>query len=47
MVGCDPAEIVAAAESVLIGKGEAGRRPQFWDGKAAERIVNEPWGRFR
>ena len=47
MVGCDPAKIVAAAEGVLAGKGKAGQRPQFWDGKAAERIVNELWERLR
>ncbi|TXL66359.1 non-hydrolyzing UDP-N-acetylglucosamine 2-epimerase [Zeimonas arvi] len=47
MVGCDPTKIVAAAEGVLAGKGKAGQRPQFWDGKAAERIVNELWERLR
>lgn len=47
MVGCDPAKIVPAAEGVLAGKGKAGQRPQFWDGKAAERIVNELWERLR
>jgi len=39
IVGVDPAKIVAAADAVLAGKGKTGRRPQFWDGKAAERIV--------
>ncbi len=39
IVGVDPATIVAAADAVLAGKGKTGRRPQFWDGKAAERIV--------
>jgi len=24
---------------VLAGHGKTGRRPQFWDGRAAERIV--------
>jgi len=47
LVGCDPAKIVAAAEGVLVGRGKAGQRPQFWDGKAAERIVNELWERLR
>ena len=39
VVGVDPVRIVAAAEAVLAGHGKAGRRPQFWDGRAAERIV--------
>ena len=39
IVGVDPAKIVAAADAVLAGQGKTGRRPQFWDGKAAERIV--------
>ncbi len=39
VVGVDPERIVMAAEAVLAGKGKAGRRPQFWDGRAAERIV--------
>ena len=39
IVGVDPAKIVAAADAVLAGQGKTGRRPQFWDGRAAERIV--------
>ncbi len=39
VVGVDPAAIVAAAEAVLSGHGKTGRRPQLWDGRAAERIV--------
>jgi UDP-N-acetylglucosamine 2-epimerase (non-hydrolysing) len=41
MVGCDSSKIIAAAAQVLAGKGKAGRQPQFWDGRAAERIVAE------
>ena len=41
MVGCDPSKIIQAAAEVLAGKGKAGRQPQFWDGRAAERIVAE------
>ena len=47
MVGCDPAKIVAAADGVLAGRGKAGSRPHLWDGKAAERIVNELWEQLR
>ncbi len=39
IVGVDPERIMAAAEAVLAGHGKAGRRPQLWDGRAAERIV--------
>jgi UDP-N-acetylglucosamine 2-epimerase (non-hydrolysing) len=40
IVGLDPAKILAAAHEVLAGKTRAGRIPEFWDGKAAERIVD-------
>ncbi|MCH2221430.1 MAG: UDP-N-acetyl glucosamine 2-epimerase, partial [Dechloromonas sp.] len=39
LVGTDPARIVSEARKVLRGDGKQGRRPQLWDGKAAERIV--------
>jgi len=39
LVGTDPERIVAEARKVLRGEGKQGRRPQLWDGKAAERIV--------
>ncbi|HMT81063.1 MAG TPA: UDP-N-acetylglucosamine 2-epimerase (non-hydrolyzing) [Azonexus sp.] len=39
LAGTDPVRIVAEARKVLAGKGKQGRRPQLWDGKAAERIV--------
>lgn len=39
LVGTDPVRIVAEARKVLRGEGKQGRRPMFWDGKAAERIV--------
>src|SRR5262249_16640677 len=39
LVGNDPANIIAAARGVLAGKHKSGRLPQFWDGRAAERIV--------
>jgi UDP-N-acetylglucosamine 2-epimerase (non-hydrolysing) len=39
LVGTDPRAIVAAARRVLAGGGKRGRRPELWDGRAAERIV--------
>ena len=39
LIGTDPAKILVAAQQILAGKGKAGRIPPFWDGHAAERIV--------
>jgi UDP-N-acetylglucosamine 2-epimerase (non-hydrolysing) len=39
LAGTDPTRIVAEVRKVLTGQGKQGRRPQLWDGKAAERIV--------
>jgi len=39
LAGTDPEVIVREARKVLRGEGKQGRRPQLWDGKAAERIV--------
>ncbi len=39
LAGLDPDTIVREARKVLRGEGKQGRRPQLWDGKAAERIV--------
>jgi len=39
LVGTDAAAILAAAEEVLHGGGKRGRRPEFWDGRAAERVA--------
>ncbi len=39
LAGTDPARIVAEARKVLRGEGRLGRRPQLWDGKAAQRII--------
>jgi len=41
LVGVDPQAIRDAAATALAGGGKAGRIPEFWDGKAAERIVEE------
>jgi len=39
LIGTDPTKILAAAQQILAGKGKPGRIPPFWDGHAAERIV--------
>jgi UDP-N-acetylglucosamine 2-epimerase (non-hydrolysing) len=39
LAGTDPDVIVREAHKMLRGEGKQGRRPQLWDGKAAERIV--------
>jgi len=40
IVGCDPQRIVAGALGILNGKNKAGRVPELWDERAAERIVD-------
>lgn len=39
LVGTDPVRIIAEVRKILRGEGKQGRRPNMWDGKAAERIV--------
>jgi UDP-N-acetylglucosamine 2-epimerase (non-hydrolysing) len=39
LVGTDPVRLVDEARKVMRGEGKQGRRPDLWDGKAAERIV--------
>lgn len=39
LVGTDAATIVAEAATIVAGGGKRGRRPDLWDGHAAERIV--------
>ena len=39
IVGQDPHRILAAVDDVLETGGKAGRIPEYWDGRAAERIV--------
>ena len=45
VVGTDPQRILAAFDDVMTHGGKAGRVPEMWDGKAAERIVQvlEGW----
>ena len=40
LVGVDPVAIEEAAQHILDGHAQEGRRPELWDGKAAERIVD-------
>ncbi|MFN3983880.1 MAG: non-hydrolyzing UDP-N-acetylglucosamine 2-epimerase [Rhodocyclaceae bacterium] len=39
LAGCSPDAIVAAARDVLQSGGKRGRVPEYWDGRAAERIA--------
>lgn len=39
LVGTDPVRIVSEVRKVLTGEGKQGRRPELWDGHAADRIV--------
>ena len=40
IVGTDADLITQAIDKILAGQGKAGRRPELWDGHAAERIVD-------
>jgi UDP-N-acetylglucosamine 2-epimerase (non-hydrolysing) len=40
IVGSDPETILAEARKILDGGGKSGRRPKYWDGGAAGRIVD-------
>ncbi|MCC7486311.1 MAG: UDP-N-acetylglucosamine 2-epimerase (non-hydrolyzing) [Burkholderiales bacterium] len=39
VVGHDPRRILAAVEDILLTGGKAGRVPELWDGRAAQRIA--------
>ncbi len=39
MVGTEPARIIGEARRILDGWGKPGKRPELWDGKTAERII--------
>jgi UDP-N-acetylglucosamine 2-epimerase (non-hydrolysing) len=39
IVGLDPARVGAAVDDIMTGRGFTPRIPEFWDGRAAERIV--------
>ncbi len=40
LVGTDPEKIMACADDVLATGGKSGRIPEYWDGQAAQRIVD-------
>ena len=39
LVGTSQSKIISEARKILSGQGKQGRAPKFWDGKAAQRIV--------
>jgi UDP-N-acetylglucosamine 2-epimerase (non-hydrolysing) len=39
IVGRERTGIIAAVDNILAGKGKHGKVPEFWEGRAAERIV--------
>lgn len=39
LVGCDRAAIRRGVDEIVAGGGKSGRVPEFWDGRAAERIA--------
>ena len=39
LVGTSQSRIIGEARKILSGQGKQGRAPKFWDGKAAQRIV--------
>jgi len=44
LVGTDPDALIAAANAVLADGGKRGRVPEYWDGRAAERIAAHLFG---
>ena len=46
LVGTSPEAIEAAAWEILDGHAKEGRRPELWDGRAAERIVDVLLGKL-
>lgn len=46
IVGTDPAKIMLCVEGILTNGGKSGRVPEYWDGKASERIVAEIVSRY-
>lgn len=47
MVGRDRAAILSGVDAILGGRGKRGRVPEFWDGRAAERIAADLWSWLR
>jgi UDP-N-acetylglucosamine 2-epimerase (non-hydrolysing) len=40
LVGTDPLKVVPAAREILAGRAKKGGLPEYWDGRAAERIAD-------
>ena len=43
MVGRDRQAILSCVDDILQGQGKQGRVPEFWDGRAAERLAADLW----
>ncbi|MBL0150816.1 MAG: UDP-N-acetylglucosamine 2-epimerase (non-hydrolyzing) [Ideonella sp.] len=43
MVGRDPQAILNGVAEILRGEGKQGRVPEYWDGRAADRIAADLW----
>jgi len=43
LVGRDRGAILSAVDDIVAGRGKRGRRPEGWDGHAAERIAADLW----
>ncbi|MEN9628792.1 MAG: hypothetical protein RJA10_2019 [Pseudomonadota bacterium] len=43
MVGRDRQAILSGVDDILAGRGKRGRVPEYWDGRAAERIAADLW----
>jgi len=47
VVGTEPVKIMQCVDDILDTGGKSGRVPEYWDGKAAERIVDEIVRRYQ
>jgi UDP-N-acetylglucosamine 2-epimerase (non-hydrolysing) len=47
IVGTDPVKIMQCVDDILASGGKSGRIPEYWDGKAAARIVADILQRYR
>jgi UDP-N-acetylglucosamine 2-epimerase (non-hydrolysing) len=47
IVGTNPAKIMQCVDEILLTGGKSGRAPEYWDGNAARRIVDEIVRRYQ